>query len=237
MAKQIVYDGYTSADVWDELEERSIQTLISFAPQCPVCSAQIQHTGRRELRCLGCEAPVAVFQERHLRPNADERVIFVEVKGQSRDVLKLNAQCLSCEESIHKDEFCRRSCRMQTYLVLEVISKQLYVKRWVNPPDAAREGTEILIHQHFEIEAEAPESVCIQGGEAASHHAAAHKDVAGQIVKYLSENGDIGKTEKMRTAIGCSPQGFNKAIKKLIGNGRVKKIARGFYELITPKET
>ena len=60
----------------------------------------------------------------------------------------------------------------------------------------------------------------------------AHKDVAGQILDYLSENGDIGKTPKMKEALDCSPQSFKEAIDKLIAERRVRKVVRGVYELI-----
>lgn len=59
-----------------------------------------------------------------------------------------------------------------------------------------------------------------------------HKDVAGQILNHLWEHGHIAKTREMINAIGCSEEGFNKAITKLITEGKVEKIARGVYKLI-----
>lgn len=254
MPEQLVYNGYTPMSVWDELEQRSIQTRIDFAPQCPVCRAPVQHTGKTDLRCLRCNNPVAVFQERHLSPNADRRVIFVEVNGQSSDVIKLDLQCLSCERTIHKGEFCQNTCEIQTYLMLEQDTGELYIKRWVNSLNVPRDIPEIPIRPVIGEETDTPENhTAFKATESSSSPLPSkdnenqpyavntsipdsppnqHKDVAGQILKYLSENGGIGKTDKMREAIGCSPQGFNKAIKKLIDNGRVKKIARGIYELI-----
>ena len=67
----------------------------------------------------------------------------------------------------------------------------------------------------------------------ADEHPNAHTDIAGQIVEYLSDAPDnTARTGEMRTAIGCVPEGFNKAVKKLITHGQIRKIKRGVYQLI-----
>lgn len=64
-------------------------------------------------------------------------------------------------------------------------------------------------------------------------HKNAHTDIAGQIVEYLSDAPmNTAETREMRTAIGCVPEGFNKAVKKLIETGKISKLKRGVYQLI-----
>mgnify|MGYP000352180102 CR=1 FL=1 len=64
-------------------------------------------------------------------------------------------------------------------------------------------------------------------------HPNRHTDIAGQIVAYLTdaENHTAG-TAEMRTAIGCTTEGFNKARKKLIDAGQIRQRQRGVYQLI-----
>lgn len=59
-----------------------------------------------------------------------------------------------------------------------------------------------------------------------------HTDIAGQIRNYLSEHQKTATTSELITHIGCSTEGFNKAIKKLINQGHVEKVKRGVYQLI-----
>lgn len=62
-------------------------------------------------------------------------------------------------------------------------------------------------------------------------HPNRHTDIAGQIVEYLTEH-KTGKTAEMIAAFNCTTQGFNKARKKLIAQGQIRKVKRGVYQLI-----
>ena len=384
MFNPIVRNGFTPGYVWDRLEERSAETHYRVAMQCRVCEDEIQAFMERSdsvsLRCLSCQTAVHIFQVRHLTKTLDTRVIYAEVLDQIVELFRLDMRCLSCEQPLQDDESCRSSCEIQTYLVLEVISQALYVKRWIHRPHVPRERAEIPIRQPSEIEGEASESVCIQVSKAEgnrhveqalfkldrkekrralegdgfqiatfklpqcplcghfrlafimednnavpycpvchytfsyvftgerdrvgttifvniypnisesnspnifnpweelpthpqqrrnassteqdevvtrpinktgshpsetsvhrndnpsvnqlSENPNAHIDVAGQILAYLREHDGIGTTKQMRAAIGCSPQGFKDAIDKLITDGQIKRVKRGFYELI-----
>lgn len=240
MFDPIVRTGSTPEYVWAEFEERSAETHYRVEMRCPVCDGEIQAfvNGLNHFapRCLSCKTAVHIFQVRHLTETVDRRVIYAEALDQRVELFRLNVQCLSCEQPLQDDESCQGSCRMQTYLVLEVVSKELYVKRWIHHPNVPREGIEILIRQHFEIEGEKPQSVCIQVGKTASRHAVAHTDIAGQILEYLRSHGGLGKTGLMIKAINCSTQGFKVAIDKLIRAGLVRKVKHGIYELINHKE-
>ena len=67
----------------------------------------------------------------------------------------------------------------------------------------------------------------------ADEHPNAHTDIAGQIVEYLSDAENYtARTGEMRTAIGCVPEGFNKARIKLLKEGRIREVKRGVYQLI-----
>ena len=60
-----------------------------------------------------------------------------------------------------------------------------------------------------------------------------HIDIQGQILAYLAGAPDnTAGTAEMRTAIGCSPQGFNVEKDKLIEHGQIRQIKRGLYQLI-----
>ena len=69
--------------------------------------------------------------------------------------------------------------------------------------------------------------------EVSEDHPNRHTDIAGQIVEYLSDAPDnTAKTGEMIAAFNCTTQGFNKAVKKLIAQGQIRKVKRGVYELI-----
>ena len=260
MPKQIVRHSYTPNDVWDQLEQRSRQTRIHFVPECPVCLAPIHHTGMTELRCLECNVPATVFQQRHLYPTADRRVICVEVKGQSIDVLKLDLQCLSCEQRIRKDESCHITCGIQTYLVLDPDDGELYIKRWVNCLNVPREPTEIPIRPLITVETISDISPDVTEQPAAlpvpetditetpnqpqaidvpipASHPNARKDVARQIIEYLTEHQNTATTSQLLDTCQCSREALNKALQKLIKAGTIEKVKRGVYVLINRSET
>ena len=65
-----------------------------------------------------------------------------------------------------------------------------------------------------------------------------HKDIAGQILKYLSQQPNYTTTRSeilefiKRPDIDGSASGFKAAIRKLIKEKRVRRVSRGVYELI-----
>jgi len=118
-SNKIVSQGYMTQRVWEELEQSSRETRIAFEAECPVCAAEIPPTDTQKLRCLRCDAPVAVYQHRHRSRTADTRRIFVEVSGHSREVLRVDLRCLSCEQPLKTNETCENTCEIQTYLVRE----------------------------------------------------------------------------------------------------------------------
>ena len=64
-------------------------------------------------------------------------------------------------------------------------------------------------------------------------HPNAHTDIAGQILAFLTDAPmNTAETAEMIKAIGCVPEGFNKARKKLISEGVIRQVRRGVYQLI-----
>ena len=136
---QIVYKGYTPDDVWKQLAQKSHQTGQKITRQCPVCDTSIQHTDERFLICPSCNAPVEIFQVRHLTQNADTRIIYISVKGHHKEIRRIELKCLSCERALTTDETCTYTCEIQTYLTLEHQDNGTYIKRWGNKPESLRE--------------------------------------------------------------------------------------------------
>lgn len=158
MTAQIVYQGYTPAHVWEALEHRSRQTRIPLAPQCPICSGEIQHTEPTDLRCLSCNAPSKVFQHRHISKTEDTRLIYIHGNGHEKECRRLPIRCLSCETPLTKEETCQNTCHTQTYLLLERDDGHLYVKRWLNLLNMPRETTQIPIRTPSPEKTQAPET-------------------------------------------------------------------------------
>ena len=204
------------------------------------------------LRCLSCHAPVEIYQHRELTSNADRRVIYIHVSGQHRALLTLDLQCLSCEQPLQADETCTNTCGIQTYLVLEHDDGKLYIKRLGIRSDALfpREPTEIDTRNFPDTDSlttanDTPDNQPVNlppNQNASQPHAFdsqiplppnAHKDFAGQVVAFLKDAPDnTATTAEMITAIECTPEGFNKARKKLLKHGQIRKVKRGVYELI-----
>ena len=129
MRKQIVHEAHTSSRVRDELNEYATQTRIHLEAKCPACDGELKNT-QSNVRCDACEAPVSFFQQRHLSDDLDIRVIYIQVKGQDKEIHRLNLRCLSCEEGLNVEELCPNTCEIQTFLIIETDADQLYVKRW-----------------------------------------------------------------------------------------------------------
>ena len=218
MPEQIVFNKHTPQYVWDQLEMRSTETRISFAPQCPICHSLIHHT-HRGLRCLGCDVPVSVFQQRYLTPNADERVIFIEVKGDIHEVLKLNLQCLSCEQTIKNDESCVNTCGIQTYLVLESNDSELNIKRWGNHPNVRRDIPEIPTRLHRQL----PQ----HSDDVASEESSL--TILDQVLALL-DDGHERSTRDIVGSIDAHPTTIKKALKKASDTGLIIKVRHGYYQ-------
>ena len=129
MRKQIVHEAHTPPRVLDELNEIATQTRIHLEAKCPACDSEIKHT-QTDVRCDACDVPVSFFQRQHLSDNLDIRVIYIQVKGQDKEIHRLNLRCLSCEEGLNAKELCPNTCEIQTFLIIETDADQLYVKRW-----------------------------------------------------------------------------------------------------------
>lgn len=143
--EQIIYHGHTPSRVWQALAQRSRETRRKIDLQCPLCSGEIHHTDTTSLLCLGCHAPVNIYQHRKLTEDADQRVIYIHVSRQRSALLTIDLRCLSCEKPLKIDETCKSTCGIQTYLVLEHADAELYIKRQAIPSDAIfpREPTAI----------------------------------------------------------------------------------------------
>ena len=129
MRKQIVHAAHTPSRVLDELNEIATQTRIRLEVRCPVCAGEIKHT-QSDVRCEVCDAPVSFFQHRHHNDALDIRVIYIQVKGQDKEIHRLNLYCLSCEDGLNVEELCSNTCEIQTFLIIETDANQLYIKRW-----------------------------------------------------------------------------------------------------------
>ena len=251
--ERIIYNGHTPGYVWQELEQRSNQTQRKVTLRCPVCDTSIHHTetpqptisafaqrddtdARPQLRCHFCDAPASLFQHSHHTETADTRIIYIEVKGQSREVARLKMQCLSCGQTLKTDETCDNTCWIQTYITLDIQDGEIYIKRWINCLNVKREIPEIPMHPRDD----APETDTADHNENQPQHqtrnqpnANAHTDIAGQILAHLTDApNQTATTGEMIAAFDCSPEGFKKGFKKL--TGRVKRIERGSYQLINP---
>lgn len=263
--EQIIFHGHTPGYVWDALEKRSNQTRIKVALRCPVCDTSIQHTEtpqRRisafaqrddthetpQLQCRSCSAPASLFQHSHHTETADTRLIFVEVKGQRREVARLKMQCLSCGQTLLTDETCTNTCRIQTYIRVQHLDGELYIKRAANKPHVPRD-TEIPMRQT--LPTDAPETHTADNNDTLPLNQPlnlpqhqpnaideipepknAHTDIAGQIVAYLTKAENHTATAgEMKAAFDCTPGGFNKAVIKLQNAGRIRKVKRGVYAL------
>ena len=139
MPEQIIYHGYTTQSDWQDLDQRSRETRHRIQPLCPACNAEIHHTQTTGLRCIGCHAPVEVYQHRELTETADTRIIYAQANGQHRALVTLDLQCLSCERRLQADETCTNTCGIQTYLVSEHDDGELYIRRAANLPDVPRD--------------------------------------------------------------------------------------------------
>lgn len=245
--EQIIYQGHTPDRVWRALAQRSRDTHRKVVLRCPLCNSEIHPTDTTHLHCRSCDAPVKVFQHREHTKTADTRLIYSQVKGHRRAVLSLDLHCLSCEQSLKTDETCDNTCEIQTYLVLELQDGELYIKRWVIRRDAhfQREPTDIpirplpdnaILTRATDTPQNLPQNLPqVTSDFQISEHPNAHTDIAAQIVAYLTDAPNhTATTAEMRLAIGCTTEGFNKAVKKLITLGKIRKIKRGVYALNLP---
>ena len=208
MAVQIVHRGHTPMYIWDKLRLISTETRIPFTPQCPICQSKIQPTATG-LRCVGCQAPTSVFQQPPLIQHPAERVIYVDVKGQIQEVLKLNLQCPSCQEPIHKDETCQNTCGIQTYIVLDSEDTNLYIKRWANHIGTFRNPPEIPIRSHFKIRESSP-------------------SILDQILVVLDDGNDF-PTHGILSRINAHPNSIKKQLSSAVKNGLILKVRHGYY--------
>lgn len=236
--EQIIHNGHTPGYLWDALEKRSTQTQRTVTLRCPVCEAKLHLTETTQLHCRTCQAPASLYQHRHLRKRADTRMIYVSVKGHTREVARLKIKCLSCGQTLKADETCDKTCDIQTYLTLDAKDGELSIKRAVNLFDVPRDTPEIPIRQTDTADNNdtsplnqpptQPNAI-----DEIPEHPNAHTDIAGQIVAYLTDAPNhTAKTGEMIDAFDCTTEGFNKAVKKLIKEGRIRKIKRGTYQLI-----
>lgn len=63
-----------------------------------------------------------------------------------------------------------------------------------------------------------------------SRHASQHTGVKGQIWDYFIEQDiTVAKTEDLLKAIGCSRVSLNNALGKLIDDGKIRRIQKGYY--------
>ena len=250
--EQIIYQGHTPQRVWDALAKRSRDTHRKVALRCPLCNSEIHPTDTTHQHCQSCSAPVDIYQHREHTKTADTRRIYIQVQGHRRAVLRIVMHCLSCEQSLKTDETCDNTCEIQTYLVLEIQDGELTIKRSIIRRDAhfQREPTEIPIRPlpdnaiatrandanvrprstHTE---NLPPNQPPASENLLPEHPNAHTDIASKIVAYLTEH-KTGKTGEMRQAFNCTTEGFNKAVKKLITLGKIRKIQRGVYALNHP---
>lgn len=247
MPEQIIYQGHTPDRVWKALAQRSRDTRRELALRCPVCDAEIHHTTATNPQCLSCDAPVSVYQHRHHTDTDDTRLIYIQVKGQSLAVLRIVMHCLSCGDPLTEEETCTNTCHVLTYLLLEREKDTLYIKRSVNHSHVKREPTEIDI-RHTSQSPPTPRTTDTDDtpqnqqpnqppapDDLIFEHPNAHTDIAGQILASLTDAlHHTATTKEMRAAIGCTTEGFNKARKKLLAEGKIRKVKRGVYALINP---
>lgn len=244
--EQIIYQGHTPDRVWRALEQRSRETRRKIDLLCPVCEAEIYHNTATNQQCLSCSAPVEIYQHREHTETADTRIIYSQVKGHRRAVLSLDLHCLSCEQTLLRDETCENTCETQTYLRLEIQDGHLYITRWVNFPELPRQGTDIPIRPLPDnaIATRATDTPNTENQQPnqpqaqeflIEEHPNAHTDIAAQIVAYLTDAPNhTAETGEMISAFNCTTEGFNKARKKLLKHGKIRTLARGVYALNLP---
>ena len=261
---QIVYQSYTSGDVWDRLEQKSRQTRRKVALRCPKCSGEIHLTKTRLLRCSGCQTPIEVFQRRYPTLNRDTHRIYIHSNGIETEIRRIVMQCLSCEKRLTEDGGCSTSCGIQTYLILVPEDSEIYVKRWVNHFNVPREPMEIPIRQTIRqtttgeisrdkqtLKTQPNATQERQPATAASGNVILEEshDLTHQEPDFQAATQGLPTSEKiliylhehkqattaeMRQACKCYPETFNKAIKQLIRTNYVEKVKRGVYRLIRP---
>ena len=238
--EQIIYQGHTPDRVWRALAQRSRDTHRKVVLHCPLCDREIHPTDTTHQHCQSCSAPVDIYQHREHTETADTRLIYSQANRHRRAVLSLDLHCLSCEQTLQRDETCENTCETQTYLRLELQDGELTITRWVNFPERKRQGTEIenrpLPDDAIATRATDTENLPqVTRDFQIPEHPNAHTDIAAQIVAYLTDASDhTAKTAEMRQAIGCTTEGFNKARKKLLKHGKIRTLARGVYALNLP---
>ena len=57
------------------------------------------------------------------------------------------------------------------------------------------------------------------------------KDVAGQILSYLTDRDTPTTTDEMRDALDCTCTSLNNALKQLVKSKQVRKVRRGVYKI------
>ena len=57
------------------------------------------------------------------------------------------------------------------------------------------------------------------------------KDVAGQILVYLTDRDTSATTGEMRDALDCTHTSLNNALKQLVKSKQVRKVRRGVYKI------
>ena len=145
-------------------------------------------------------------------------MIFIEVKGEIHEVLKLNLQCLSCEQTIKNDESYVNTCGIQTYLVLESNDSELNIKRWGNHPNVRRDIPEIPTRLHRQLP---------QHSDVASEESSL--TILDQVLALL-DDGHERSTGDIVGSIDAHPTSIKKALKKALDTGLIVKIRHGYYQ-------
>ena len=91
--------------------------------------------------------------------------------------------------------------------------------------EAGSEETPILRDAEPEYETPVP----IQAPE--------HKDVAGQLMSFMTERESPATTRELLDALDCTRESLNKAAGKLMAAGQLQRVKRGIYELMTYGKT
>ena len=149
-----------------------------------------------------------------------------------------NIDCPFCEREVTKSRedargvsmpFCS-VCSVFLMFVWKIDASGLSVRLSPKPKDATHTNPGEIAEDTRDTE----QPIALQEKETTQNNTGKtnrKKDVAGQILSYLTDRDTPTTTGEMRDALDCTYTSLNNALKQLVKSKQVRKVRRGVYKI------
>ena len=149
-----------------------------------------------------------------------------------------NIDCPFCEREVTKSRedargvsmpFCS-VCSVFLMFVWKIDASGLSVRLSPKPKDATHTNPGEIAEDTRDTE----QPIALQEKETTQNNTGKtnrKKDVAGQILSYLTDKDTSATTDEMLNALDCSRASLNNALKQLVKSKQVRKVRRGVYKI------